>query len=996
MAYTPCILIGLGGTGTAVVERVRKHVIAATRNDDEHRELLVDNRFQFIAVDTTTTLYDRGQMPRENYHAVTVQDGDGLVDVLREQDSFFREWWYLKPDFQLDYYPGPIILGAGTVPIKGRLAYVSDQMAGGDSFHTHLDRALGQARNIWQQSDDVGSVMVYLVGSLCGGTGSGLFMAVAHHARRKLGRQAHIIGVLATASTLNLVAEDRDHISANCCAGLNSLDLWLDPNDEERELYTPFYRDRDGSEEGDRFPMSICYLITRWNRDHSEISKDVNSYLQLMADGIFSEIMGPASAHVQERFADFLTQIRDRGTHGGRPVQYGSFGVSGLRYDNNQITDYCAVRFSRRLLDRWFLSPRDVSLATAELARRFMEEARIRERESYNEVIEALTKKRADMVRPVLPDITESLMDAGEAEWQDVIEESNARLDKHLGLEPRAVDEDFNTLGELMERNAVELYESTAELLDSKVMELLRGSDDGFEVASNFIRDLSTEVKAHSEDIRLECDGDRQLDTDGYREDLEYYNELKPHYMERIREAFESKWISDKTRKKDFMQEWWEPYRDMKTEFVVRQNVLRLYRRLLARLELLDGGFERLTRVLESLRNELAQQASELLGKRRGKGSYVLEAAILDSADHADRKFLRQKDLPEGYGIESMLTAKGAVITQVQFLWGLLEEGLRSEATDSEPRIKQELRKALLERGRKEFSEEVGALSLWDALELEAKYSGRTTSEAIKDYVEDKIRKCARRCAPAWQLREGVETGEGLGRQLQYHGELTYNVEALGRFESKYGAVDLAALVSAERGRNVTQIPAPDPHRLMMRVAEGRAPLYALEEATSLVDKFYGFRGTNPEVPLYVDSRYRNLPMRLLKPERESGRLVLLLGEFLSTKYPGDVLDDLKTPIMPEEPTTGAYWWAGDTFARSRTEAYDKMHPHEDVYQELHQAVQDVWNKKVTPTDRKAMFDAMARWFERRRRQRSGPIKLLLKSDVGLIKKRADKNPDID
>ncbi len=407
MGYIPCILIGLGGTGTAVVEMVRHHVLSATKNDPLLREQLVDGLFQFLAVDTTATVTDRGRMPPENYHAATVNDGTAFAKGLADGEPFFRTWYYMEPNWSIFYAPGSINLGAGTVPLKGRLAYQHDVMRGGDTFEQKLEAALGRARDVWRSKGAKGEglILVYLVGSLCGGTGSGLFLSVAHHVRAKFS-EAKIIAVQATASVLNLVAKDKDHIGANCCAGLNSLDLWMDPNELDREQYMPFYSRRDGTEEGTGAPIDVCYLITKWTAKHMAIAiDDHRSYLRLMADGIFSEIMGPASDEAQQRFVDWIGSMTDVPLHHDRPVHYGSFGVSGMRYDVDSITEYLATRFSRMVLDAWFLSPSDTSPTTADLARGFMANARIRERETHDEVLKALVKDRHNMRLPAPPDI---------------------------------------------------------------------------------------------------------------------------------------------------------------------------------------------------------------------------------------------------------------------------------------------------------------------------------------------------------------------------------------------------------------------------------------------------------------------------------------------------------------------------------------------------------------------------------------------------------------
>jgi len=995
MAYMPSIVIGLGGTGIKVVELVRQHVLNATDSNPQLQQRLVDGLFQFLAVDTTRTVRDRRAMPEANYHAATIANADGFVEELSKQDPFFGNWWYMPPNWSYFYKPGPILLGAGAVPVKGRLAYYADLTAGRDSFTEHLKRALVAAKNVWDRSGGEELILVYLVGSLCGGTGSGLFLSIAHHVHDELGDAATIIGVLASASVLNLVVADKDHMRANCCAGLNALDVWLDPDEQEREQYLPFFVSPPRTLQGRSTPIDVCYLITQWNNRRAAIGRHLDSYVSLMADGIFSEIMGPASSAAQESFINFVGSMKDEPSRGERPVHYASFGVSGMRYNVDRITEYLATRFSRRILDEWFLSPSDVSLQTTELARRFMEEARIREREMHDEVLDAARTERDDMVTPAPLDLASDLMEAERGEVEGVIHRYLTALDQNLGLVPKPVDRgEYVVLADVWQANLAELRDRAIKLLDSKVAQLLAGSDDGFEVASNFIRDLTGEVQAHREDIELECEGDAKRDLHGFRKDLDDLKDVRTYYVERILEAYDKRLGRPSTKKREFNDEWWAPWRDARESFRLRQAAISFYDGILAYLGLLDDGMTRLRGILTSLRDELQMNAPSILGQRRG--AYVLEEEVLNSADRADEHFLRDKNPPSGYSVETLLGGEGGVIAKLRFVWDLLSAGRNREATQHEGRISKELHDLLMERATKEFRDEVARLSLWDALILEADFAGHVTPEARRRYVERKIRETASRCAPAWVIDEAKARAEAI--VLQQHGELSFDEDALARFQSEYGDLDLAALVRDETGRSVSPVPSTDPHAVTVRLVEGRVPLYMLEETKELVAGYVRFQSRSPNVPLYVDARLQNsLPLRLLKAERGERRLVLLMAEFLSSVSPGPPLDDLKTPIQAEQPAAGgAYWWAGDVFARSRTDAYDKMQPHEEVYKELYEVVREVWNKMVTPTDREATFGKMARWFERRRRQRSGPIRKLLKSDVDFIRNRAELNPNLD
>ncbi|MCK4267855.1 MAG: hypothetical protein KAX16_03395 [Actinomycetia bacterium] len=238
----PTLIIGLGGTGAEVASRLKQHLMAEYGRVQEHVDMI-----KFLVFDTI------GPMKQQNQDIVkTFSEADeeyvGLSTdfnayaYLQEhyaKDRDLREWW----DNRYSVSPQYQEWGAKRVRQLGRLFL----------HHKHL-----QVESIIQQkvSDtctlyedlvrgqnlaDVGSnFRVYIIGSSCGGTGSGIFLDILYKVWRAVMSQGRIPEIRSFTFMPGIYEEEARKRSlelvqahkANAYAFLKELDYFLSPGSD--------------------------------------------------------------------------------------------------------------------------------------------------------------------------------------------------------------------------------------------------------------------------------------------------------------------------------------------------------------------------------------------------------------------------------------------------------------------------------------------------------------------------------------------------------------------------------------------------------------------------------------------------------------------------------------------------------------------------------------------------------------------------------------------
>ncbi|MEM2889782.1 MAG: tubulin-like doman-containing protein [Candidatus Hadarchaeum sp.] len=342
-SYRPTLIIGLGGTGYDVVRKLKKRIIG-------HYGRERGQVFQYLVIDTAPEKPPVGQEPLGPTEFIYLQSFQAApwLSNLRKSDPVKR--WWMEP--HLPTYTGN---GAGAIRAVGRLAlhyYASTVIQQQIYNKIRSSVEIGQ-----QQGSSMGSVKVYIVCSVAGGTGSGQFLDIAYMVRHELSTmfqgQSYITGILVMPSAF--IARrgapiESQRWQANGYAALLELDLFNAERNFE-ETYGPGYT--IGNRVKGQKPFDICYLISLFNENNQSL-RGYDSLTEMVAEEMMLEIASPMEADVN----NILDNIHETTiVRNGHPYAYSSFAVASLIYPLSGVASWCSLKFISTFVNDVLLKP---------------------------------------------------------------------------------------------------------------------------------------------------------------------------------------------------------------------------------------------------------------------------------------------------------------------------------------------------------------------------------------------------------------------------------------------------------------------------------------------------------------------------------------------------------------------------------------------------------------------------------------------------------------
>lgn len=323
----PTFVIGLGGTGTNVARYVKRRLLKswATNELDDLPSVL-----QVLAVDTEPLVNYPGEEPLYYHEFAFLGKYDATRLVQNRRNHPYLSWWkWNEGDIPLGY----IHSGAKQLRPIGRLSFFRHYVTFKNLMVDKLNAM--QEHSAIQEAEERGVEvaanhrLIYIVSSLCGGTGAGMFLDVAHRVRQEVGSNAHIMGIFMMPSIFQKeVRSDlqRRRIQANAYAALKELNYFhttqnfqaLYPS-EQQPLPTTKYR-----------AFNQIFLLERSSTTGRALGS--KSAAEQMAAHL---IYLTAFSHLNKRILALDVNVtEERGSGSGNSnkkyLAYSSFGVSAL------------------------------------------------------------------------------------------------------------------------------------------------------------------------------------------------------------------------------------------------------------------------------------------------------------------------------------------------------------------------------------------------------------------------------------------------------------------------------------------------------------------------------------------------------------------------------------------------------------------------------------------------------------------------------------------
>ena len=342
----PTLLIGLGGTGCKIVERVSKMVTPDQRSN-----------IAFAVFDTD--INDLRKIQERNPFIKTIQTSTKqTVGEYLNKDTHARDSWF----------PVNAILngktlteGAGQVRSISRLALETVIRAG------KMEPLHEAVQSLYKVEEDKAeqALRVVIVSSLAGGTGSGLILPVALYVRNYLKthfRQSANItrGFFILPEVFYEVISgqaERNNLKANAYATLRELDAFLMKGDDtlperyKNSVVMQFPRAAsEGYEEYDVRPYDFCFLFDAQNADGSKLNS-FDQYLDHAANCIYAQSIGPMNKRSNSSEDNTIRKLaKERGRN-----RYAGAGASMLIYPFEDIKTLIALKWAKQCVSKQWL-----------------------------------------------------------------------------------------------------------------------------------------------------------------------------------------------------------------------------------------------------------------------------------------------------------------------------------------------------------------------------------------------------------------------------------------------------------------------------------------------------------------------------------------------------------------------------------------------------------------------------------------------------------------
>jgi hypothetical protein len=311
----PTLLIGLGGTGQRVLAEVKRRM--------QGFDGTAPPEVRFLAIDTATTLVEgadtldpqREFVALPSYLATFLQEVRGWREGPTPATAADHISSWLDYDYWLSSVPGSVLNLASGSPVSRPLARLALFSSMSRPYSSAIVSALRTAVLDVRSRGYQPSFQVALVASLAGGTGSGLFIDVAHLIKT----MADLEGAIARTSAylflpelfLPLVSNPTlAQTGAATYAALRELSRFYDASSLKRGIplyYTPPNETGTQLDKGCLKvpPFDSVYLFDRLDREHGEFQVDVATQLATTAllAGIDDEAGILSEQHIANREA---------------------------------------------------------------------------------------------------------------------------------------------------------------------------------------------------------------------------------------------------------------------------------------------------------------------------------------------------------------------------------------------------------------------------------------------------------------------------------------------------------------------------------------------------------------------------------------------------------------------------------------------------------------------------------------------------------------------
>lgn len=350
------IVIGVGGTGLKAIKELRKLIIEHYGSLD--RQEVQSLGFLYIDTDRSELVVTKdnqakwqflGQSIALSPSEYVIVEGADLQGVMKNIDAYDNiKEWLPREDMVSINTNLKSKEGASQIRPLGRFIFATD--------YERIKAAFINVYNRIPQGDDVSKTNIFMICSLSGGTGGGMFLDLAYLLQGDNRKDScRVIGFL----VLPEMTTDRgERYHVNAYASLMELNYFALCGNEisvDGVEKTINFRSTNGREIA-AAPFQNCYLVGTANDEGVEI--DLDAVPAMIAHRIFlncdSAFTTEAARLLDNANAERGFIVTDEFTGNKQSRNFLSFGLSSIQYPIELFLDVFSYKLSKALVDQWY------------------------------------------------------------------------------------------------------------------------------------------------------------------------------------------------------------------------------------------------------------------------------------------------------------------------------------------------------------------------------------------------------------------------------------------------------------------------------------------------------------------------------------------------------------------------------------------------------------------------------------------------------------------
>ncbi len=328
------LLIGLGGTGIDLLRKFKTHY--GKYYDKEQKYI------QILGIDTTNQRTDSADPFLENHEFLHL--GNPVITSANVMQFRKRNQFRWLPD---DLPAFSVATGAGMRRLVGHVAYF---WRGGD-IAAHIERAM-HTLNHTEVSGEFANVVdgaqtrVFIISSVCGGTGTGMFLDIAFLVNHLFARHNYDtvrFGMLFLPSTFRQLGQSAQYanLEANGYAALQELNYYMADSFSQTTLPSPADL-VSGEIPISPSPFDMCFMLGGTDEIGRQVSSSEDLYRRT-AEFLFTAVAIP---QIQEHIVDYhVTNAR---------LSYATFGSFSIPLPKARYVEKYVLHIGRELLEDIF------------------------------------------------------------------------------------------------------------------------------------------------------------------------------------------------------------------------------------------------------------------------------------------------------------------------------------------------------------------------------------------------------------------------------------------------------------------------------------------------------------------------------------------------------------------------------------------------------------------------------------------------------------------